>query len=604
MRNLASLREQFVVQPPRSDSFVVGVRNVTPGFDASRFAAEAASAAGVERAECVVGKELAVAIAVCGMGTVAKSSNGRRAALLFGELCGQPGVTAATLAEDHSEPTSEFVRGLNGSWAMVRFDADRDTAVVITDRLSSRRVLHGHDGKTHWFASGLASHPLRGGRIDPIAVGWYLTHGAIYGNRTLYEAVRVLPPSTLHHVSIAGISPQRYWMPEFSSGGIGGASERSLQVEFGDLLVDTVRCRIANADQLWVSLSAGYDAAGIAGILGERIRQPNVRCFSYARGTVRKDSDESISAAMAERLGYRHEILTSYGGDYASWLSANARASQAMAGLCDEIDTWAALASQITGPTAAIMVGDECLGWTDYALARPVDALRAVQIQGGPHLAPAATVLDTAVCGNVAEGIETDIRGMLAEAPRFNDLHALKDYFYITQRAPNYILPWRQNFASRVGTVRSPLLDSRVLDFMATVPAPLRRQKALYRRTIRRLCPQTFALPRARSASYHIDHSAEFATAAGHLMSLECPELASLMSPKLQDAVTQATRSSRGMPRRPSLYKLLVNAIKHTAVGDLLRKAQPAPPVRNPSSAELLARLACLDRALVATGSA
>jgi hypothetical protein len=274
-----------------------------------------------------------------------------------------------------------------------------------------------------------------------------------------------------------------------------------------------------------------------------------------------------------------------------------------MAGLCDEVDAWATLASQMHGPPATILVGDECLGWTDYVLRQPADALRAAQIQGGPHLASARQVLAPGVSAVALEGVESDISAMLTEAPRFDDLHDLKDYFYTSQRAPNYILPWRQNFASRVGSVRFPLLDARVLDFMATVPASLRRQKALYRRTISALCPITFSLPRATSASYHIDHAAEFAAVGATLFPLRSRALAAMTSPELQSVAERAVREASGRPQGRSLYKAIVGVIKHTPFGDLLRKAQPAPPVRNPSMAELLARLFCLDRALIATGS-
>jgi hypothetical protein len=371
------------------------------------------------------------------------------------------------------------------------------------------------------------------------------------------------------------------------------------------LLVDAVRCRVGGPEPLWLSLSAGYDAAGIVGILGERLKQPDVACFSYARGAVRKDSDEAISAQMAARLGYRHELLTSYRGDYGSWLDANARASRAMAGLCDEVDAWAMLASRATVPTPVILVGDECLGWTDYALHRPVDALRAVQVEGAAHLLPARRILTDSAYERITQGIEADIDAMLAAAPQFEHLHDLKDYFYITQRAPNTILPWRQSFARRVGSVRFPLLDSRVLDFMAHVPAHLRRQKALYRRTIKHLCPATFALPRATSASYHVDHAGEFASAGPGLMPLRSSMLVDLLTPALQDALSAATAAAAAGSRssRPAIYRFVIKAIKHTAFGDLLRKAQAAPPLRSPSAAELFTRLFCLDRGLASGGA-
>jgi len=598
-----SLRLCFTEQPPRDDWFILGVGTMGPEFDRRRFETEAARAVDGRPAHCLFGRGLAVALAAGPSMRVVLSPDGRRLAAVYGEVHGRPAFAEESSPIPAGDIDAEYARNLNGSWALFHFDADRDEVVVVTDRLNSRRVFHSCDGQTRWFSSGLGRHPRRGGAIDAVAVGWYLTHGAMYGNRTPFEAIRTLPPSSLHRIRPHGTTTERYWLPTFSEPQSSSADARRLQADFGDLLVDAVRCRVAGADPLCVSLSAGYDAAGIAGILGERLRQPDVRCFSYARGPAKEGSDERISAETARRLGYSHEVLTSYVGDYPSWLEANARASNAMAGLCDEVDAWAALAKQMTGLTATILVGDECLGWTDYALGQPADALRAAQIQGGPHLDSARRVLSPDACATAIEGIESDIRAMLSEAPRFADLHDLKDYFYTSQRAPNYILPWRQSFASRVGNVRFPLLDTRVLDFMATVPAPLRRQKALYRRTIRSLCPITFSLPRATSASYHVDHSAEFATAGSSLFPLQSPSLAAMTSPHLQAVVDQASRDTGGRHRRRSVYKMLIDAIKHTPIGDLLRKAQPAPPVRNPSTAELLARLLCLDRSLVAMGS-
>jgi hypothetical protein len=603
MTELADLRMQFVGRIPNDQWFVVCVRPASPNLDSGEFARDVAEKAGLPKAVCMVGTALAVAVAVSDPARVAVSADGRRMALRFGELHGPTAVEPAGLAESRAALCPAEVRSLNGSWSLFRFDADRDDAVFVTDRLNSRRVFAGFDGAFHWFSSSLSLHPGRGGPLDLVALGWYLTHGAIYGGRTPYQAVRVLPASGVHRIGSGGISSERYWTPNFSRRRVTGGDAKRLETVFGDLLIDSVRCRATGPEPLWISLSAGYDAAGIAGILGERLRRPGVRCFSYARGTHRGDSDEAISSDTARLLGYPHETLLSYRGDYASWLEANARACAGMAGLCDEVDAWATLTEQTRGQHATILVGDECLGWTDYALAEPADALRAAQIQGGPHLASVARLFDPATCDHIVAGIESDIHDMLAEAPRFDDLHDLKDYFYTTQRAPNYILPWRANFASRAGNVRFPLLDSRILDFMATVPASLRRQKALYRRTISRLCPATFSLPRARSASYPIDHATELAGMASDQISLRAPLLAELVTPRIQEAFSAAVRSSAALPQRTSLFRKVVNAVKHTPLGDLLRKAQPAPPVRNASPAELIARLMCLDRSLTWIGS-
>jgi hypothetical protein len=86
-------------------------------------------------------------------------------------------------------------------------------------------------------------------------------------------------------------------------------------------------------------------------------------------------------------------------------------------------------------------------------------------------------------------------------------------------------------------------------------------------------------------------------------MPLRSSAMAEIVNPAIQDAVSAAVHSASTPSIRGSLYKTVVKAIKHTAVGDLLRKAQPAPAVRNPSPAELLSRLFCLDRALACESS-
>ena len=71
----------------------------------------------------------------------------------------------------------------------------------------------------------------------------------------------------------------------------------------------------------------------------------------------------------------------------------------------------------------------------------------------------------------------------------------LKDFLYLDQRLPNTISPWREGFAFPFATLRNPLLDNDLLDFVAGLPSPLRRTKVLFRRTVTKMYPTLFALP-------------------------------------------------------------------------------------------------------------
>ena len=65
--------------------------------------------------------------------------------------------------------------------------------------------------------------------------------------------------------------------------------------------------RLYDRPQVFLSLSAGYDSAGLLGALAFDLRVPEVRCFSYDHGAPPPNSDASLARQMAECAGYPHE---------------------------------------------------------------------------------------------------------------------------------------------------------------------------------------------------------------------------------------------------------------------------------------------------------
>jgi hypothetical protein len=63
-------------------------------------------------------------------------------------------------------------------------------------------------------------------------------------------------------------------------------------------------------------------------------------------------------------------------------------------------------------------------------------------------------------------------------------------------------MPWRENLTGPAGFVHNPYLDGEILDFMMKVPPKLRRGKSLYLKTITRMHPDLYSIPKAKSAGY------------------------------------------------------------------------------------------------------
>lgn len=261
---------------------------------------------------------------------------------------------------------------------------------------------------------------------------------------------------------------------------------------------------------MFLSLSAGYDATGILGILGSKLNVPSVDCFSYAYGEPKPNSDEYVAREMANYLGFDHKVVESYKGNLLETINHNANLNQGLANFCDEVDAWIEMSKDFsaTAPTV-LFVGDECFGWIDRKLSSDIDVLNSVYIYDFNVLSWLRDMLPKWIYDMLYNDLNDDILQILRRCPPTDDYHDSKDFLYLDQRLNNVILTWREFFAGQFITVRNPFLDNSILDFMMKVPSSLRRGKRLYKNTITEMFPGLFQFRRALTASYVPDWKSE-----------------------------------------------------------------------------------------------
>jgi hypothetical protein len=161
-----------------------------------------------------------------------------------------------------------------------------------------------------------------------------------------------------------------------------------------------------------------------------------------------------------------------------------------------------------------VFVGDECLGWRKYRLRDPQDVLASLQIFGPTVASWLLAHLPKESQAKFADGLQADLEQLsaVARAVSYGNWHHAKDYLYLDQRLGNLILPWREACVSDGASVRSPLLDNDILDFMMHVPASERLNKRHYRRTITAMFPQLFNIPRCSAPlNFYLNLTEEFA---------------------------------------------------------------------------------------------
>jgi asparagine synthase (glutamine-hydrolysing) len=431
-----------------------------------------------------------------------RSEGERLSICLVGEVYESPfGTSLPDLLSRYRECGRAFVRELNGSFVLALLDEEREELVVATDRLATRKLFMLEDAEKSMYSTEIASLASLASTPDRTGVASYLANGCFVSGRTPFEAIRTVAPGTLRIHTNGRLEEERYWRQTFT-GEYEGVAERSVGDELRDHLVHAVRLRYDESAPTALSLSAGYDATTILGILKRVLRAKDIDCFSYAHGPIAAGTDEAISQALAAEAGYSFRIIPSFSGQIARVLDANAALGKGIAPVCYEVDAWRSLRRDYADQRAAsVFVGDECFGWIDRPLRAASDVLRAVQLNGLEVMPWLTQYCEGSTVVELQTRLERELAEVLGRQRGGTNLHDAKDDLYVTERLCHMILPWRECFAGNVFSVRNPFLDYNILDFVGKLAARQRRGKVLFKRTARRMSPELFRYPRARAAS-------------------------------------------------------------------------------------------------------
>jgi hypothetical protein len=431
---------------------------------------------------------------------------GRVTVLLFGELFNDDMREARAVASAYRDRGDAFARDLNGSFTIVLVDPDEDRVAVVSDRANFRRAFHAVTANEHWFASSLWDLPTHRFEVDAVGVAWYVSNGVMHAGRTPYSGIRALRRASVHDVRPGGIETRGYWEYGFVVGDRPVADDVALD-ELWERLVAGVRRRCPGDAAPWLSLSGGYDSTAIALILSREAGVDDVRCLSYAREGARPDSDAHAAARLARTLGYRHTTYESYRGDLLAHIRDNARLGEGVAHRCDEVDAWTeagAEAGAVAGGPGlpSLFVGDHLLGDAPERRERSRSRKPPGGLLSFDSVGWLRSALSEALLRTFAEGIRSDIEELRSRSAHLGD--RARGFFYLDQRLGDTVFPWRQRFAGPAFSVRWPLMDNDVLDFMSSLPNSVRATH-LYHRTLRRAFPEVYARPRATQPGYYLD---------------------------------------------------------------------------------------------------
>lgn len=202
-----------------------------------------------------------------------------------------------------------IVEKLNGMFAFAIWDSQKKSLFLARDRVGKKPLYYCSNGNKFIFASELkALKPFSSmlGSLSKTALDCYFTLGYIPSPRTIYEKTNKLEPGHSLLVTSRGLKKQRYWHLNFSPRHditLDQATE-----EFEALLDEATRCRLMSEVPLGAFLSGGFDSTLVVSSMAKSMEKP---VLSNSIGFGEKRYNELPLAQMvAEHLKTDHREYT------------------------------------------------------------------------------------------------------------------------------------------------------------------------------------------------------------------------------------------------------------------------------------------------------
>lgn len=191
----------------------------------------------------------------------------------------------------------DFFRRLNGRFTAAIWNSRQRKLVLVNDKFGSKPLYFAHAAGVLLFGSEIKTL-LLDDRIatdpDVQGIAQFFTFGHLWGENTMYAAVRCLPAATCltYDAEADTIAMERYWrLTPFPWSGTPANSDVLARVD--ELFKAAVDLRTVGTERLGMSLSGGLDARTMLGVM-ERGQQ--VDCVSLGmEGSLDRLTSETLA---------------------------------------------------------------------------------------------------------------------------------------------------------------------------------------------------------------------------------------------------------------------------------------------------------------------
>lgn len=251
-----------------------------------------------------------------------RNETGNVVLIFSGEEFPEPGVSQRLKQRGHSleeegadylvhlyEEDSSFPAGLNGKFQGLLLDRARGTATLFNDRYGMQRTYYYEAGEAFYFAAEakalLKVRPeLRA--VDPQSLGEFVTCGCVLENRTLFQNVRLLPPSSSWVFRGGRIERKDLYFETQEWENQAPLEQEDYYQALKEVFTRNLPRYFKSRERVGVSLTGGLDTRMI--MAWHKAPQGTLPCYSFG-GTYRDSQDVILAQRVARACGQNCEVI-------------------------------------------------------------------------------------------------------------------------------------------------------------------------------------------------------------------------------------------------------------------------------------------------------
>ena len=203
----------------------------------------------------------------------------------------------------------DCLKYLNGMFAIAIWDTVEKTLFLARDRLGKKPLYYYRKDKQFVFASeikAILATPDTDRTIRQDAVQDFFFYQYVPESKSIFKFIDKVQAGHWMLVSKDGVKSEQYWDVSFAS--TSDKSADQIQDELYDLLDDSVKSRMVSDVPLGAFLSGGVDSSAVVGLMAKNSATPVTTC---AIGFDSEKFDEvAYAARVAEQFKTDHHELT------------------------------------------------------------------------------------------------------------------------------------------------------------------------------------------------------------------------------------------------------------------------------------------------------